>query len=60
MFTSDPADALRLAYEHVRHLREEAAARRLRRASAVRCPLAAYARRATGRPAAARLAHRPA
>jgi len=36
MFTSDPRDALVLAHERARQLREEAAAERLRRASATR------------------------
>jgi hypothetical protein len=36
MLTSDPRDALVLAHERARHLREEAAAERLRRVAGTR------------------------
>jgi len=60
MFTSDPRDALVLAHERARQLREEAAAERLRRASATRRALAASLRRAVDRRGAAPPAPRPA
>ena len=60
MFTSDPRDALMVAHEHARHLREERAAERLRRASGTRRALAASLRRAANRLDPAALAARPA
>lgn len=60
MLPYDPRDALVLAHERARHLREETAAERLRRASGTRRALAASLRRAANRLDPAPLAPRPA
>jgi uncharacterized membrane protein YfbV (UPF0208 family) len=60
MVASDPRDALVLAHEHIRHLREETAAERLRRKSPTRRALADSLRRAADRLDRAPLAARPA
>ena len=61
MFTSNPHDALLIAHQLGRRLREETAAERLRPASRMRCPVAAYLRRrAASRRGPASLAHRSA
>jgi hypothetical protein len=60
MFTSDPRDALFLAHERGRHLREETAADHLRRASGIRRAIAKSLRRAASRLDPSPLAHRPA
>jgi hypothetical protein len=49
MFMSDPRDALVLAHERARHLREETAAEHLRRRFGTRRALAASLRRAANR-----------
>lgn len=59
MLINDPRDAVVLADERARHLREEAAAEHLRRASGTRRALAASLRRAANRLEPS-LAHRPA
>ena len=60
MFTSDPRDALVLAHEHVRHLRDEAAAERFRRTSRTRRTLATSLRRLADHLDPAAFAPRPA
>jgi hypothetical protein len=60
MFTSDPRDALMVAHEHARHLREERAAERLRNAAGTRRAVAASLRRAANRLDPTPLAARPA
>ena len=60
MFTTDPNDALRVAHERTRQLREETAAVRLRRASKAGCPLAATLLRLAERLTPAPLTRRPA
>ena len=55
MFTTDPREALAIAHERARQLREEITAQRLRVASASRCPLTAYLRRTLARRNAALL-----
>lgn len=59
MFTSDARDALLVAHERPRRLREETAAERLRRASGARRALAASLRRAANHLDPAPLAPRP-
>jgi hypothetical protein len=49
MLTTDPHDALVLAHERARRLREETAVQRLRRTSGTRRALAASLRRAADR-----------
>ncbi len=58
MFTSNTSDALAFAYERARQLREETAAKRLRRAAKTGCSLAALLRRAADRIDPPPLAHR--
>jgi hypothetical protein len=60
MLTSDTRDALVVAHQHARHLREERAAERLRNASGTRRALAASLRSAANRLDPAPLAPRPA
>ena len=49
MFTNDPRDALAVAHDHIRRLREEPAAERLRPALTLRHAVAAHLRRAADR-----------
>jgi hypothetical protein len=60
MFPSDPRDALMVAHERVRRLREERAAEGLRNAAGTRRALAASLRRAANRLDPPALAARPA
>jgi hypothetical protein len=60
MVTYDPRDALAVAHQHARRLREETAAERLRRMSGTRRALAASLRRAADRLDRTPFAPRPA
>jgi len=60
MVIAHPRDALEVAHEHARHLREEAAIRHPRRAIGRRRALAASLRRMADRIDAVPLVHRPA
>ena len=49
MYSTDPHDALVMAHEHARHLRDEAAAERFRRTRGTRHALAGSLRRLADR-----------